>query len=105
MAEVRVEPAAMTVTLEPGESLLDAAFRAGWRWPSICHGNAECLVCWVQVIEGAENVVPPGPIERAALEVLAGRQANMAAPAAGTRLACQISFTGDAVVKRVGLRL
>jgi 2Fe-2S ferredoxin len=50
--------------------LLEGASRVGVRWPTICHGNAGCLVCWVQVMAGEENIFPAGPMEIMALEIL-----------------------------------
>ncbi|MGB9961085.1 ferredoxin Fer [Halobacterium sp. MBLA0001] len=39
-------------TVEPGESLLEAAERRGWRWPYACRGGA-CANCAVAVTDGA----------------------------------------------------
>jgi 2Fe-2S ferredoxin len=105
VAEVRVEPVGLTLTLDAGESLLEGASRIGVRWPTICHGNAECLVCWVQVLAGEENIVPAGPMEIKALEILRSRQSSLSSPLSAVRLACQIRFTGDAIVERAGLNL
>lgn len=105
MVEVRVEPGRLSLSLQPGETLLDGALRIGWRWPTICQGNAECLVCWVQIVEGTENILPAEPLEIAALELLAARQSPPSELPAGTRLACQLRFTGNAAVKRAGLNL
>lgn len=105
VVEVRIEPCNQTLSLQPGETLLDGALRIGWRWPTICQGNAECLVCWVQIIEGGENIPPAEPLEIAALELLAARQPALSEQAASTRLACQLRFAGNATVKRAGLRL
>ena len=38
-------------TVEPGESLLEAAERRGWAWPYACRGGA-CANCAVAVIDG-----------------------------------------------------
>jgi 2Fe-2S ferredoxin len=85
--------------------LLEGASRLGLRWPTICQGNAECLVCWVQVVAGEENIVPAEPMEMKALELLRARQSSLSYPVSALRLACQIHFTGDAVVERAGLNL
>jgi 2Fe-2S ferredoxin len=105
VVEVTVEPGHLSLSLQTEESLLDGALRIGWRWPTICQGNAECLVCWVEVVEGMENAVPAEPSEIAALELLAKRQSPLSRLPVCTRLACQLRFTGNATVKRAGLNL
>jgi 2Fe-2S ferredoxin len=105
VVEVSVEPGCHSLSLQARETLLDGALRMGWRWPTICQGNAECLVCWVEIVGGAENVLPAEPVEIAALELLAARQSPLSALPVDKRLACQLRFTGDAAVRRAGLKL
>ncbi|EFC80759.1 2Fe-2S iron-sulfur cluster-binding protein [Parafrankia sp. EUN1f] len=117
---VRVEPSGVELEVEPGETIIEAAWRLGYRWPTICHGQGTCTVCRLEVVRGAEHLVPPGAEEVGALEPLlsGGPRRDLtgvtaaagAAGAAGVtgvgnlRLACRARVTGDAVVRRKGVR-
>jgi ferredoxin, 2Fe-2S len=97
MPSVRVEPEGFVLTVESGETLIEAAWRLGYVWPTTCYGKAECTMCHVEVVAGAENLSALGDEEAAALAVL-GRRAN------GLRLACRLQLAGDAVVRKRGVR-
>ncbi len=78
--------------------MLAAAQRAGWSWPTVCEGNMECGICWAEVDEGAENLNPLQPGERAKLdEGLAARKPR-------ARLACQVKAGGSATLTRRGAK-
>ena len=98
MAAVRVLPADAEVEVGPGESLMGAARRQGWFWPTICGGDCECGTCWVVVQEGAEHCSVMEEAERATLAK--GMKANE--PRA--RLACQVRISGPVVVTRRSVR-
>ena len=95
---VRVLPADAELLVEEDDDLFWAAQLAGWHWPTTCDGNCECGQCFVIVEEGAENLSPMLPPERARLDegVTSGN------PRA--RLACQMFFDGPVVVRRAGAR-
>jgi 2Fe-2S ferredoxin len=96
---VSVEPAGVVIELEPGESLLRAAQRCGYRWPTVCDGNASCGVCVAQVVSGFENCSEIGTLE---LE----RIVALNKPVDGkARLACQLTIEGPVTVHRRGVRL
>jgi 2Fe-2S ferredoxin len=101
MPVVRVEPLGVAIEVDDGETLMAAAERLGYRWPTICHGQAECTVCFVVVEQGADHFAPAGPRELAALENVAGRSLY---EGRALRLACQARPTGDAVVFKRGVR-
>ena len=94
MAAVRVLPADAEVEVGPGESLMGAARRQGWFWPTICGGDCECGTCWVVVEEGAEHGSAMEAAERATLD------RGMKADEPRARLACQIRVSGSMVVTR-----
>jgi len=94
VSRVRVEPLGADIELEAGEALLDAAWRLGYDWPTTCWGQADCMLCRVEVIAGAELVEPAGDDERRAL----ARKLPRSERGPGTRLACQLYVTGDGVV-------
>jgi len=91
---VRVLPVDVVVEVAAGESLMAAARRQGWFWPTVCGGGCECGTCWVVVEEGAEQCSAMEPAERTTLAK--GIKANE--PRA--RLACQIRVSGPMVVTR-----
>jgi ferredoxin len=41
----------------PGETILDAAFRTGATWPTICYGQARCTACALLLRDGHEVTV------------------------------------------------
>ena len=94
MPTVRVLPADDVVDVAAGESLMAAARRQGWFWPTVCGGDCECGTCWVVVDEGAEHGSAMETAEQARLAK--GMKANE--PRA--RLACQIKVSGPMVVTR-----
>ncbi|KPM57606.1 ferredoxin [Frankia sp. CcI49] len=122
---MRVEPLGAELTVEPGETVIEAAWRLGYHWPTTCHGQGTCTVCRLEVVRGAEHLVPPDDAECGALEPLlsgglprglqgvAGIE-GAAAPAdvvdapdltgvGNLRLACRVRVTGDVVVRRRGV--
>ncbi len=97
---VHVEPAGADIDVGDGESVMHAAERQGYRWPTVCHGQAICTTCFFEVVEGAENLAPVQPLERAALS-----QSPLTQLAAGhVRLACQARVTGPVTVRKRGVR-
>jgi len=94
MPAVRVLPADAAVEVVPGESLMAAAQRQGWFWPTVCGGDCDCGTCWVVVEEGAGHASAMEANEQATLAK--GLKANE--PRA--RLACQLRVTGPMVVTR-----
>src|SRR3954468_4662086 len=67
---VRVQPLDIDIEVEPGETLIEAAWREGYDWPTVCYGQAECTACHVVVVDGAENVSDVAPDEGKTLELL-----------------------------------
>jgi len=94
VALVRVLPADAALEVDAGESLMAAAGRQGWFWPTVCGGNGECGTCWAVVDSGAEHCSAMEDAERATLRK--GMKANE--PRA--RLACQVRVSGPVVVTR-----
>lgn len=101
MAKVSVEPSGAEFEVGENETVMAAALRQGFRWPTVCRGFGQCRTCYAYVIEGEENVVPATALELESLEILS----NAAAQDRGAvRLACQLKLTGDAVLKKIGVR-
>ncbi len=100
MPRVRVEPIAIEVEVEPGESVMDAAERVGYSWPTLCGGVGMCTMCWVRITAGREHVSPMQQLERDALEV--GRWQD-GRPEGDVRLGCQVRISGDVTVFKRGV--
>jgi ferredoxin, 2Fe-2S len=91
---VRVLPADAVVEVATGESLMAAARRQGWFWPTVCGGDCDCGTCWVVIEQGIEHCSSMEANERATL-------ANgMKADEPRARLACQLRVSGPMVVNR-----
>ena len=99
MPRVTVMPADISFDAEPGETVMAAARRAGYRWPTLCNMRAECAVCHMQVLSEPDALSPTGePEDRTLLLVI--RRYPRAAPGA-IRLACTaVPLTDVTVFKR-----
>jgi len=76
-----------------GETILQAATRAGIPLASFCGGSARCSTCRVAVLEGLGNCAPRNADEQ--------RIAEMLRLAPQVRLACQTTLTGPVKVRRL----
>jgi ferredoxin, 2Fe-2S len=94
MATVRVLPAGIEFEVRPGEPVAAAAWRQGYLWPTKCWGQAECMVCYVRMVEGELSMVPPGAEELHQMRTLLPRR--LRSPL--TRLGCRLEVTGEGVV-------
>ena len=92
---VHVEPVGVTFDLGEDESLMAAAQRAGYWWPTLCNGNAQCARCVVRVIDDA-GLAPPAAAELAALREIRWH-GGPEDPA--ERLACQLQIADHATAK------
>jgi 2Fe-2S ferredoxin len=99
---VRVEPSGREIEVLPGETLIEAAWRQGLYWPTICYGQAQCMACHVVVQSGADNLSEVGEEEAEAMRLLlrvrGGRSVDR------RRLACRLEVLGPAVVEKRGVR-
>ena len=97
---VHVDPIDVTFELGPDETLIAAAWREGYYWPTVCGGRGECTACHVVVECGAANAVPPGRLEDLVLApVIAKRD-----PRLTIRLACQLKVRGPVRVHKKAVR-
>ncbi len=94
MPAVRVEPAGVEFEVRPGETVAEAAWRQGYTWPTKCWGKAECMVCWMRILDGELSVEAASDEERLAMRSrLPPRLKSQF-----TRLACRARVTGDGLV-------
>ena len=96
---VRVEPLGAEVRVPRGERLMETAERLGYRWPTLCHGHAECTACWIEV-EDPDAFEPPAPLELKGLSLFDGRSFYAGKK---IRLACQARPLRDTVVTKRGV--
>lgn len=93
MAKLYVLPDQHLVECNEGETVLEAALRAGLPWAHACGGFAQCSTCRMAVVEGASACG-----ERSSKEsVVAGRLGF----GDEVRLACETSISGPATVRRL----
>jgi 2Fe-2S ferredoxin len=97
---ITVMPSGVELAGRPGETVMAAAVRLGYRWPTVCNGDGTCSVCWVEVTGGADALGPVTDLERSWLEGFPARQL-CTGPA---RLACQATVHGPVVVRKKGVR-
>jgi len=98
---VRVMPADVSFEAAQGETIMDAAERNGFRWPTTCHGLAECAVCVFHVMTGGDRLSPVGPAEEARLQTV---KLSSLDPDRVFRLACQAQIVGDITIFKRGIR-
>ncbi len=80
-----------------------AAERQGYRWPTVCHGQALCTACSIVLNEGNCNAFdPPDPTEQSGLALLAGRSFY---EGKAVRLACQARPVAETVVIKRGVKM
>ncbi len=100
VARVRVKPSDVEIEVREGEPLMRAAERLGYHWPTLCHGQAECTACWIEVDEpGAFK--SPTSVELDGLRLFEGRSYYSGR---NIRLACQARPVCDTVVTKRGVR-
>ncbi|GGH24578.1 2Fe-2S iron-sulfur cluster-binding protein [Paenibacillus segetis] len=89
--QIKFIPPGKTIKVRPGSSVLHAAREARVFIATRCGGNAGCLMCKVEVVQGRESALtPPSDAERYKLGPLLEQ---------GIRLACQARICGSAEVK------
>ncbi|MGA5508206.1 2Fe-2S iron-sulfur cluster-binding protein [Streptomyces umbrinus] len=101
MARVRVEPGGIELSPRAGETVFQAALRAGLTWPTICYGQARCTACALRVTDGHLATDPPGPEEQGVLRQLAQRRRGSVRD---IRLACRLTVTGEVTVEKKGVK-
>lgn len=99
---VTVEPAGHRIEVLAGESLIEAAWRGQFHWPTLCYGVGQCTACQLEVIDGLDRLSPQTEAERAMLTDFAMRRRRVHPQR--VRLACQVRIQGDVVVRKPGVR-
>lgn len=97
---VAIEPRHITLEVNEAETIMAAAERGGYHWPTLCHGDGTCSICWMEVTAGGENLSGVTDAELATLALLSPRLRQ----SREVRLACQARVTGAVVVRKPGVR-
>ena len=100
MARVIVLPDSITFEAEDGQTIMDAAHKAGLSWPTTCGGQGICTTCTCVVETGQENLDQMG---RSELKTLTTDLSETTIRARRLRLACQARVTGDVTVTKRGV--
>ena len=95
MPTICVVPDDRLIEAAPGETLLDAALRAGIDMAYACGGHARCSTCRVEVQAGIDACAPRTSAEQALADRLGFDRV--------LRLACQTIPEGDLTIRRLVL--
>jgi adenylate cyclase len=95
MMRVSYFPDARDAEVKEGETILQAALRAGINLTHVCGGNARCSTCRVAVLQGLQNCSPRTDAEELIAEHLAFKPM--------IRLACQTRVMGPMSARRLVL--
>jgi ferredoxin, 2Fe-2S len=97
---VTVIPSGDVIQVEPEETLIQAAWRANYYWPTVCGGRGECTACATVVEQGGENARPMEYQESVMIQQMRISDQNSGA----VRLACQLMVNGPMQVRKAGVR-
>jgi adenylate cyclase len=95
MIRISYLPDARDVEASAGDTILQAALRAGIRLTHACGSNARCSTCRVAILEGLDNCTPRNEAEQAIAEHLQFKPM--------IRLACQTQVVGPMSARRLVL--
>jgi 2Fe-2S ferredoxin len=101
MATITIRPLNIEIETPEGETIMAAAQRKGYYWPTTCGGEGRCTTCACVVVSGMDRLSPRGRSETKVLTEERG-PAVLQQP---VRLACQAQVHGDVVVEKTGVRL
>lgn len=98
---IHVEPTGVSFEAKENETIMAAAIRNGYTWPTICGGQGTCKTCVFLTLDGQHNLVEVEPWEEQALDSIIDTLPNRGQ---GFRLACQAKATGDVKLRKIGVR-
>lgn len=81
---------------------MQAAWRAGYDWPTLCYARGTCTACRCEVLEGLHLLSERTVAEVALLRSLDHRVRR--ANPRRMRLACQVTASGDITVRKPGVK-
>jgi 2Fe-2S ferredoxin len=99
--KVSVEPSGVDFDIHDDETVIQAAWRNGYTWPTICGGAGTCKTCVFLTLDGTEHLLPVEPWEAEGLRSIAP---SLSKHGEDARLACQAKVCGDIRVRKIGVR-
>lgn len=101
MPRVTLRPLEVDLEVAEGDTIMAAAQKQGYYWPTTCGGEGRCTTCACVVIDGMDHLSERGRFEAKVLTEERG-PAVLRSP---IRLACQAHVYGDVIVEKTGVRL
>ena len=98
-APVRIEPLGITLHCEPGETLINSAWRHGYYWPTVCGGVGDCGACRCEILTGTENLGPETESEA----IFFRSNSRISNLGKLVRLACCLTTVGPLTVSKRGV--
>jgi 2Fe-2S ferredoxin len=92
--KVQVDPKPGIIDVVEDETVMGAAERLGYQWPTLCGGNGECRVCVMEVVAGASGLSVPDELEETAIQSTFG---SLRRRGRQLRQACRARVVGDGV--------
>jgi 2Fe-2S ferredoxin len=102
MPTVIVEPKGTVLLVGESETIMGAAQRLGYQWPTVCGGEASCKACTCEVRSDPDALEQMSRLERTELERSFPTLHRDRWP---LRLACQAKPLADVTVFKRGVRL
>ncbi len=99
--KIEVEPSRVVFDIHADETIIQAAWRNGFTWPTICGGAGTCKICVFQILAGGDHLSPIEQWESAGLRSIADSSPNNGQD---SRLACQARAIGDIRLRKIGVR-
>jgi 2Fe-2S ferredoxin len=96
---VRVEPLGFEFDVRSGETVMEAALRAGLYWPTVCGGQGYCNRCSFVLEPDHPSLLPMDAEELEALRRVRWRVQELP----GERLACRAFVVADVTVRKKGV--
>ncbi len=97
---IRVEPSGATFDIRAEETVIEAAWRNGYTWPTLCNGQGTCRTCVFMTLDGEQNLSTIEAWEDAGLQTIAD---SLPGEGRGWRLACQAKVRGDVRLRKIGV--
>ncbi len=97
---VHIESASISFSVISGETVIQAAWRNGFYWPTICGGVAECGACRCEVTSGVDHVLAPDIQE----QIFFRSHPRLNNIANTQRLACRLKITGPVTIAKTGVK-
>jgi len=95
MTRITVLPAGIEIEALPGETIMAAAQRLGYYWPTTCGGLGICTTCLCEVEAGGDLLAEMGRSERKTLAAERGEPV-LQRP---VRLACQAMVLAQGAIR------